>query len=139
MFKKISVLGLVLIGLSACGVSEDTSSEQSSLALNLSSSEVSSSAAEELSTATVEVVVDEEIVETTDVTFEEGDFLQDVMIEQLDATVSEGFLSAIGEYEQSETENKWWMYTVNQEEITVGAGEFVLEDGDTVVWELTQF
>lgn len=139
MFKKISVLGLVLIGLSACGVSEDTSSEQSSLALNLSSSEVSSSAVEELSTATVEVVVDEEIVETTDVTFEEGDFLQDVMIEQLDATVSEGFLSAIGEYEQSETENKWWMYTVNQEEITVGAGEFVLEDGDTVVWELTQF
>lgn len=139
MFKKLSVLGLVLMGLSACGVADEEIVEGSAASSSIASSEIVSSSKEELLTATVEIVIDEEVIETTDVTFERGDFLQDVMIEQLDATVTDGFLSAIGEHEQSEAENKWWIYTINQEEVTVGAGEFVLQDGDAVVWELTAF
>jgi len=139
MFKKVSVLGLVLMGLSACGVANEEIVEGSAASSSIASSEIVSSSKEELLTATVDIVIDEEVIETTDVNFERGDFLQDVMVEQLDASVTDGFLSAIGEYEQSEAENKWWMYTINQEEVTVGAGEFVLQDEDAVVWELTAF
>ena len=36
-------------------------------------------------------------------------------------------------------ENLFWVYEVNDEQVAVGAADYLLEDGDEVVWELTQF
>ena len=68
-----------------------------------------------------------------------GVILLDAMKENMEIDETDGFINSINGVEQSEKENKFWIYTVNGEQVTVGAGEYELLDGDQVVWELTEF
>ncbi len=61
------------------------------------------------------------------------------MKENIEIEETDGFINSINGVEQSEKENKFWVYTVNDEQVTVGAGEYELLDGDQVIWELTEF
>ena len=130
MLKKIFVSVIALVSLTACGVQENTTEESAA------SSQQESQA---LVAGQVQVIVDGETITEEEITFTEGAVLQDVMTEQMDVTIEEGFLSAIEGHEQSEAENKWWVYTVNGKEVMVGAAEYPLSEGDIVTWELMQF
>ncbi len=132
------ILSLLMAGVlvTGCGVSEPqdvtTSSEK----------QVESSIVKEESkevSATVKVVVAGEEMDNVELAVDNGVILLDAMKENMEIEETDGFINSINGVEQSEIDNKFWIYTVNEEQVTVGAGEYELLDGDQVVWELTEF
>lgn len=51
----------------------------------------------------------------------------------------EGFITSIEGIEQDESEGLYWLYYVNEEIPSVGAGEYIVEDGDLIEWKLESF
>jgi hypothetical protein len=89
--------------------------------------------------ATVKVVVAGEEIDNVDLAVDNGAILLDAMKENMEIEETDGFINSINGVEQSEKDNKFWIYIVNDEQVTVGANEYELLDGDQVVWELTEF
>lgn len=89
----------------------------------------------------VKIIVDEEEVSdlTKEIEAEEGQSLMDVMKENYEIDEEDGFLKGIEGYEQSEEDNKWWMFQVNGEEGEVGAADYEVLENDDITWELTKF
>lgn len=65
--------------------------------------------------------------------------LLESMNQSFDLIEEGGFIESINGYAQVPDDNIWWVFTVNGEMITVGANEYILQDGDTVEWELASF
>lgn len=138
--KKTSnlILSLLMAGIlmTGCGISETQDST------NGSEEQVESSTAKEKSkevSANVKVLVAGEEVEDVELAVDNGVILLDAMKENMIIEETDGFINSINGVEQSEKDNKFWIYTANDEEATVGANEYELLDGDQVVWELTEF
>ncbi len=132
---KIFKIGLILVtalSLAACGdmgTQEAVSSESSSL--------VESQTKEMLSVA-ISLEQDEEEIEgkTKELEVEAGTTVLDLLSEQYKVVEEDGFIVSIEGIEQDEEAEKYWMYEVNNEEPTVGAAEYEVEDGDQVKWFL---
>ncbi len=132
---KIFKFGLILVtalSLAACGdmgTQEAVSSESSSL--------VESQTKEMLSVA-ISLEQDEEEIEgkTKELEVEVGTTVLDLLSEQYKVVEEDGFIVSIEGIEQDEEAEKYWMYEVNNEEATVGAAEYEVEDGDQVKWFL---
>ncbi|MBT2732153.1 DUF4430 domain-containing protein [Carnobacterium sp. ISL-102] len=132
---KIFKFGLILVtalSLAACGdmgTQEAVSSESNSL--------VESQTKEMLSVA-ISLEQDEEEIEgkTKELEVEAGTTVLDLLSEQYKVVEEEGFIVSIEGIEQDEEAEKYWMYEVNNEEATVGAAEYEVEDGDQVKWFL---
>lgn len=140
MIKKMKnlILSLLMAGIlmTGCGVSEIQDKTSSS------EKQVESSIVQEESKevfAIVKVVVDGEEMNDVELAVDNGVILLDAMKENMKIEETDGFINSINGVEQSEKENKFWVYTVNDEQVTVGANEYELLDGDQVVWELTEF
>lgn len=88
--------------------------------------------------ATIIIKANEEVVETV-VEFNEEMTLLEVMQDNLDMELEDGFVTSIEGHAQSAEDNVWWVYTINEEMVTVGAEEYILLEDDIVEWELTQF
>lgn len=88
---------------------------------------------------TISIIAEGAVIEEKEVTLDEGATLQEAMKENFDIVEEEGFVTTIEEVAQSEEENKWWMFEVNEEQPTEGADTFVPEEDDSIVWELTEF
>ncbi|MEK6190236.1 MAG: DUF4430 domain-containing protein [Carnobacterium alterfunditum] len=132
---KIFNWGLILVtalSLAACGdigTQEAVSSESSSL--------VESQTKEMLSVA-ISLEQDEEEIEgtTKELEVEAGTTVLDLLSEQYKVVEEDGFIVSIEGIKQDEEAKKYWMYEVNNEEATVGAAEYEVEDGDQVKWFL---
>lgn len=62
------------------------------------------------------------------------------MVENFDVEgVEEGFITSINGVEQDESEGLYWLYYVNEEMPSVGAGDYIVEDGDLIEWKLESF
>lgn len=140
MMKKMNnlILSLLMTGilLTGCGVSEIQDKTSSS------EKQVESSIVQEESKevfAIVKVVVAGEEMNEVELAVDNGVTLLDAMKENMKIEETDGFINSINGVEQSEKENKFWVYTVNDEQVTVGANEYELLDGDQVVWELKEF
>ncbi|EAH2637953.1 DUF4430 domain-containing protein [Listeria monocytogenes] len=138
--KKMNnlILSLLMAGIlmTGCGVSEIQDKTSSS------EKQVESSIVQEESKevfAIVKVVVAGEEMNDVELAVDNGVILLDAMKENMKIEETDGFINSINGVEQSEKENKFWVYTVNDEQVTVGANEYELLDGDQVVWELTEF
>ena len=132
------ILSLLMAGIlvTGCGVSETQDKT------NSSEKQVESSIIQEESkevSATIKVVVAGKEMDNLELAVDNGVILLDAMKENMEIEETDGFINSINGIEQSEKENKFWVYTVNDEQVTVGAGEYELSDGDQVVWELTEF
>lgn len=150
--KKLWLLLLSLTALTGCGTNtktpttEETSSIESSLVKEESQSsgqEVSRQVDEDSQSdeaqeekAIINLTVDGEKVDSIEVAFKQDSYLLDVMKAHLDVDETDGFIKSINGYEQNEDEKKYWMFDVNGEMATVGAGDYILHDGDTVDWKL---
>lgn len=88
---------------------------------------------------TITIVAEGEVIEEKEVAIPEGDTLQEAMKDNFTIVEEDGFVTSIEEVAQSENENKWWMFEVDDEQPTEGADTFVPEEDDTIVWELTEF
>jgi len=115
---------------------QETSSETQSSQSN-GSNENSSNEENAEATATINVIAEGEEVATQEVMFEEGDVLLNVMDENFEMEYSsEGFVNSIEGHEQNEDEGLYWLFDVNGEMAPVGAGEYELNEGDQIEWNL---
>lgn len=79
--------------------------------------------------------VDEDKIDKT-VELSPGKSLLAAMKEQYEVIEDEGYITSIEGYEQSQEENIYWLYEINDEFAQVGAADYTLEDGDVISWEL---
>ncbi|GEL68030.1 DUF4430 domain-containing protein [Marinilactibacillus psychrotolerans] len=79
--------------------------------------------------------IDEDKINKT-VELSSGKSLLAAMKEQYEVIEDEGYITSIEGYEQSQEENIYWLYEINDEFAQVGAADYTLEDGDVISWEL---
>lgn len=134
MRVKIGFLLAIVLTLTACTDTNQTTVNESS---ELVPSEVEVAATEQYSTS---IVIQEEGKVLSNISkeikVEEGQNLLEIMKENYEVTAKDGFISVIEGYEQDEKEGKYWLYTINGEQATVGAADYELEDKDVIVWNL---
>ncbi len=134
MKVKIGFLLTLVLTLTACSDTNQTTVNESS---ELVPSEVEVAKTEQYSTS---IVIQEEGKVLSNISkeikVEEGQNLLEIMKENYEVTAKDGFISVIEGYEQNEKEGKYWLYTINGEQATVGAADYELEDKDVIVWNL---
>lgn len=126
MFRFASIL--VAIGLLVGCAQEDNN-----VTPNDSSTE---EAAIEHVMITISTDKGEETVTEKEVTIKENDLLLDVLKENFEIEEEGGFISSIEGIEQDADTGKYWIYTVNNEEVTVGAAAYELSADDQVNFDL---
>lgn len=139
MKKLLLVLSLSFV-LYGCSTTEtfDTSSEELVL-----SEEVSSEAAETVS-VTISLTDGGTVIAGSEKTVEveAGANLLAVMRENYAIEEADGFITAINGQTQveetAETKAKYWLFDVNGESSMVGAADVSLQEGDVIVWNLTE-
>ncbi|EIY5487084.1 DUF4430 domain-containing protein [Listeria monocytogenes] len=139
MKKLLLVLSLSFV-LYGCSTTEtfDTSSEELVL-----SEEVSSEAAETVS-VTISLTDGGTVIVGSEKTVEveAGANLLAVMRENYAIEEADGFITAIDGHTQveetAETKAKYWLFDVNGESSMVGAADVALQEGDVIVWNLTE-
>lgn len=50
-----------------------------------------------------------------------------------------GFVTSINGVSQDTAANKYWMYYINGELAQVGAGTYIVQEGDEITWKLESF
>ncbi|GAA0488244.1 hypothetical protein IRB23SM22_07660 [Alkalibacterium sp. s-m-22] len=86
------------------------------------------------------IVADGEIIADDTLDVADDSTLLDIMSQHYDLIVTDdGFIESIEGIDQLPEENLYWIYEVNEETVTVSAADFVPEEGDHIVWELTAF
>lgn len=86
------------------------------------------------------IVADGEIIADDTLDVADDSTLLDIMSQHYDLIVTDdGFIESIEGIDQIPEENLYWIYEVNEETVNVGAADFVPEEGDHIVWELTTF
>lgn len=87
----------------------------------------------------MEVVADEEVVTSESLVTDGETTLLDLTKDNLDVVEENSFVTAIEGIEQSESDNKYWVFEVNDEMVNVGAEEYIVEPGEKVSWILMEF
>lgn len=70
---------------------------------------------------------------------QEGQSVLEALKENYEVVEEGGLVSSIEGHEQVEKESKYWLYTVNDKQPTVGASDYILEEGDEVKWSLNAY
>ncbi|MER2040426.1 DUF4430 domain-containing protein [Desemzia incerta] len=78
-----------------------------------------------------------DLAKETDV--QEGQSVLEALKDNYEVVEDGGLVSSIEGHEQVEKESKYWLYTVNDEQPTVGASDYILEEGDEVKWLLNAY
>ena len=130
-------LSLVLFGCAPADTAESASvAESSSVA-------VSSEAAETVS-VTISLTDGGTVIAGSEKTIEveAGANLLDVLKENYTIEDADGFITSIDGVVQTEataeTKAKYWLFDVNGEPSMVGAADVALQEGDVIVWNLTE-
>ena len=130
-------LNLVLFG---CSPTEET---ETSSVLQESTAAVSSEAAETVSVS-ISLTDGGTVIAGSEKTIEveAGASLLDVMKENYTIEEADGFITAVDGQSQVEqtadTKAKYWLFDVNGEPSMVGAADVALQEGDVIVWNLTE-
>lgn len=109
----------LLVPLTACGQFVDQESESTH-------------------TATLTVTFEDKAT-TTEVTFEEGDSVLDILEESHDVEEDGGMVTAIDGVSQDASTNTYWMYDVNGELAPKGVKEQLVAEGDQIDFYLETF
>ena len=139
MKKLLLALSLSLV-LFGCAPTEEA---ETSSVLQESTVAVSSEAAETVS-VTISLTDGGTVVAGSEKTVEVevGTSLFDVMKENYTIEEDGGFITAsdgLAQVEETaETKAKYWLFDVNGEPSMVGAADVALQEGDVIVWNLTE-
>lgn len=77
----------------------------------------------------------EEVIADKELTVEKGLTLMEVLKNNFEVEEKDGFINGIEGISSNEAEKMAWMFTINGEQAMVGANEYVLEDGDEIVFD----
>lgn len=120
---------LVVVGLGACGQKADTTASSSSTT-------ASTTAAVK---ATVIIQEDGKESDKQEVALAKDTSLFDTMSENFDIKDDNGFITSIDGKEQDKAANKYWTFTINDEQVNVGAKDVTVADGDKIIFNLAGF
>lgn len=73
------------------------------------------------------------------VSFEKGQSLFEVLKETYAVEDDKGMITSIDGHAQDEKNNKYWVFTINDEQVNSGAKDVTLKKDDRVVFKLEQF
>lgn len=134
------LVGLIFVGslLSGCGTSDTENEDPTDSSVQTEETENASKVEENEIVITISKNEGEETLEEKTVAIEDGAILMDVMEENFDLeTEFDGeFIASIDGVGPEDGEEVAWMYSVNGQTPNVGAGEYELEAGDEVVFDL---
>ena len=135
MKKKILVFTLLasLLTFSGCATKEADSTDKST-----TKEEVSSSKKAEV-TSTITLLDGDKELSKKEIAFKDGEKLFDVLEKNYAIEDNDGMISSIDGHAQNEKNKKYWVFTINDEQVNSGAKDVVLKDGDRVVFKLEQF
>lgn len=135
MKKKICffVLAIGLVLFSGC-----TTKEADSTASSTPKETISSSQETEIK-ASITLLDGEKELSKKDVTFNKGEKLFDVLKDNYAIEDKDGMITSIDGQAQDDKNNKYWVFTINDEQVNSGAKDVVLQEGDRVVFKLEQF
>ena len=135
--KWFSYVGVLLLSIGLLlGCANDTAEENNSNT-RVSTNESSQELAEDEVRITISIDHGSEHINEESISIEEGDILLDVLEENFYIESDDsGFITSIERVEASDEEKTAWIYTVNGEMATVGAGDYELSPGDEVVFDL---
>lgn len=77
-----------------------------------------------------------ETIKEKELPIKEGAILLDVMKENFEVEEDGGFITSIEGVEQEEDEQKYWLYFINGEAASIGAGDYELTAGDEITFDL---
>lgn len=83
--------------------------------------------------------VDDEMYINERIEVEEGSTLSEVMEENFNAVIEDGFLVSIGEFENDPSNNIFIVYDINDEMGIEPVEDLILQDGDKVLWKRMKF
>ena len=126
LFMGLVFTMLLMVGLAGCGSQNDTSD---------STTESTSVAADEVS-VTVILQEDGSEFENKEVAVAKDTSLYDAMNDNFDVKDDNGFITSIEDKEQDAAAQKYWTFTINDEQVNSGAKDITLKDGDKVVFNL---
>ncbi|MFD1065277.1 DUF4430 domain-containing protein [Oceanobacillus locisalsi] len=141
MNKWLKFLGIMLLSftfLAACGNGEEAEENEdtnTSVSTNESSGEEQELAEDEVR-LTISIDDGNESVAEEVAQVEEGDILLNVLKDSFYVEEEDGFITSIERVSDDEEEGKYWMYTVDGEPAQVGAGEYELNGGEEVIFDL---
>ena len=83
--------------------------------------------------------VDDEMYINERIEVEEGSTLSEVMEENFNTVIEDGFLVSIDEFENDPSNNIFIVYDINDEMGIEPVEDLVLQDGDKVLWKRMEF
>ncbi|MDU5509201.1 DUF4430 domain-containing protein [Enterococcus gilvus] len=134
--KKRTVFFALIFSLtliSGCTSKPSESSDSSSANETVTSSEK----VEEK--ASITLVDGDKELSKKQVSFEKGESLFDVLKETYAVEDDNGMITSIDGHAQDEKNNKYWVFTINDEQVNSGAKDVTLKKDDRVVFKLEQF
>lgn len=134
--KKRTVFFALIFSLtliSGCTSKPSESSDSSSAKETVASSEK----IEEK--ASITLVDGDKELSKKQVSFEKGESLFDVLKETYAVEDDNGMITSIDGHAQDEKNNKYWVFTINDEQVNSGAKDVTLKKDYRVVFKLEQF
>lgn len=133
-FISLAVLMIVLVG---CASGENS---EEGTGANDTAEQTEQSQSSEQNEKTVAITISrdngEEVITEEEIVIEEDAILMDVMEENFELEVDEGFINSINGVAPDANEEKFWAILVNEEKASVGAEELELTPGDNVTFDL---
>lgn len=130
-----TLLAAFTIALTGCASGENTTD-------NSSSAEAPKEEKQQQLETTIKLTKDgEEVISEKTVEFEEGESLMEVMDRNFELTLDDTkqFIMGIDGVESDQANSYFWIYTVNEEDIMVGAKEFMLKADDVVHFDYVKW
>jgi len=134
VLRMVTILAAaaLLVGCSANGNNETNSNSSVSTNNTGGTEEV----AEDAVRITISLNEGTQFINETEVPYEEGAILMDVLEENFFVEQENGDITSIERMEASEEDNTAWMLYVNDELSSVGAAEYEVQPGDKIVFDL---
>lgn len=127
------VLVVCLMIFSGCG------SKQAGTTASSSAEKTVSSRKKTTETASITLLDGDKELSKKEVKFEDGQSLYDVLKEVYSVEDDDGMITSIDGHAQDEKSNKYWVFTINDEQVNSGAKDVTLKKDDRVVFKLEQF
>lgn len=132
----LSLLAAFTLALTGCASGENNTNSNSS-----TEAPVEEKQQEQLETTIKLTKDEEEVINEKTLEFEEGESLMEVMERNFELTLDDTkeFIVGIDGVESDTANSYFWTYKVNEEEIMVGAKEYVLKADDVVHFDYAKW
>ncbi|EUJ36972.1 DUF4430 domain-containing protein [Brochothrix campestris] len=89
-------------------------------------------------TATITLQQEGKQIAKKDVSFATETSLLDIMKDNFTVVEKDGFVTSLNDVVQNTDKQMYWLFTINDKEVTTGANKTTLKKGDKVLWKLEE-